>query len=293
LDGNGAAYCWGANDYGQLGDGSTSSRTTPTAVVGGFSFQSLSAGYSHACGVTGAGAAYCWGRNASGQLGDGTTTDRPTPSPVAGGLAFRSVAAGAGHSCALTSAGAAYCWGRNDGGQLGDSTTVDRLEPVAVAGGISFQSIVAGGSHSCGLTAAGVGSCWGDNCCGELGIGPSTPASEHVSVPTPILGGLTFRSITAEDSHTCGVTTTGDAYCWGSDIGNLVGTGALGFYVPEPMAVVGSPLLLSLTTGSAHTCGLTTSGVAYCWGDWSLGQLAVGRPRPEVCATSPVPVAVP
>jgi alpha-tubulin suppressor-like RCC1 family protein len=162
-----------------------------------------------------------------------------------------------------------------------------------VSKGLLFQSIVAGGLHSCGLSGAGVGYCWGDNCCGELGIGPGASGAGNVPTPTAILGGLTLRSITAEDAHTCGVTVTGDAYCWGSDIGNLVGTGPLGVYLAEPRAVVGSPLFMSLTTGSAHVCGLTSSGAAYCWGDWFVGYLAVGRPRPEINATSPVLVSAP
>ncbi len=265
VDSAGAAYCWGYNASGQLGDGSTTNRTSPTAVSGGLVFLNVAPGMHHSCGVATNGVAYCWGSNAHGQLGDGTTTDRLTPTPVGGALDFRSIATGDGHSCGLTASGTTYCWGWNAFGQLGDSSATDRLTAVRVTGGHAFQSLTLGVEHSCGVTAAGVGYCWGQKCCGELGIGTSV-WNDTVYAPRPIVGGLTFRTITAFFEHTCGVTTSGYAYCWGSDIGNLLGTGPLGYYVAEPTAVVGAPLLKSLTTGASHTCGLTAAGSAYCWG---------------------------
>ena len=75
----GAAFCWGENFLGQLGDGTTTDRSSPVLVAGGVSFATVSAGGGHTCGVTAAGAAYCWGNNSDGQLGDGTTINRLTP----------------------------------------------------------------------------------------------------------------------------------------------------------------------------------------------------------------------
>src|SRR2546425_524199 len=133
----GVAYCWGANGSGQLGDGTTTSRSTPVLVQSppGVTSTAVGAGASHAGGVTAAGAAYCWGGNGSGQLGDGTnTTNRLTPVLVQApaGESFKAVTAGAVHTCGVTAAGTAYCWGRNVEGQLGDGTTTDRLTPVRV-----------------------------------------------------------------------------------------------------------------------------------------------------------------
>src|SRR3989454_155827 len=102
----GAAYCWGENIVGQLGDGTTTDRLTPVLVVGGVSFTAVRAGDYHTCGVTAAGAAYCWGNNGDGELGDETTTSRSTPGLVAGGVSFATVsAAGQDHTCGLTTAG--------------------------------------------------------------------------------------------------------------------------------------------------------------------------------------------
>src|SRR5712691_10828720 len=112
LTGAGAAYCWGYNSDGQLGNGSTTSSSTPVAVSGGLSFSALATGAYHTCGLTSTGAAYCWGSNSVGQLGDGSTTSSARPVAVAGGLSFSALAtggSGAGHTCGLTRGGAAYC----------------------------------------------------------------------------------------------------------------------------------------------------------------------------------------
>ena len=131
LTSGGAAYWWGHNVSGQLGDGSTTNRTRPAAVVGGITFASLTAGNAYTCGVTSGGAAYCWGDNSYGALGDGSITNRTRPAAVVGGIPFASLTAGGAHTCGLTSGGAAYCWGHNNWGELGDGSITDRTTPVA------------------------------------------------------------------------------------------------------------------------------------------------------------------
>src|SRR2546426_776837 len=130
----GTAYCWGENGAGELGDGTTTDRTTPVAVLGGLTFAAVSAGGYYTCGVTTGGAGYCWGANGGGELGDGTTTNRTTPVAVLGGLTFAAVNAGFPHThtCGVTTGGAAYCWGANDGGEPGEGTTTRRTSPAAV-----------------------------------------------------------------------------------------------------------------------------------------------------------------
>jgi Tol biopolymer transport system component/alpha-tubulin suppressor-like RCC1 family protein len=218
---SGAAYCWGSNNRGQLGDGTTASRSSPVAVAGGLTFQALSAGADHTCGLTASGSAYCWGGNSVGQLGDGTTTDRLIPVAVAGGLRFQALTAGGYHTCGLTGSGTAYCWGLNEYGELGDGTTATRLSPVPVVGGLTFQALSAGAYHTCGLTASGTAHCWGWNTAGQLGDG----TTDMQLGPVAVVGGLTFQALSAGHYHTCGLTASGAAYCWGYNLYGQLGDG--------------------------------------------------------------------
>jgi alpha-tubulin suppressor-like RCC1 family protein len=230
----GAAYCWGSNAYGELGDGTTVERTSPVAVVGGLTFAGVSAGMFHSCGVTTGGAAYCWGYDGNGELGDGTGTESTSPVAVTGAHTFASVSAGVAYSCGVTTEGAAYCWGANGDGRLGDSSTVDHwASPVPVAGGHRFATVSARFDHACGLSTAGAVYCWGYNGDGELGDGTTTTRAS----PVAVAGGLTFATVGAGANHSCGVTTGGVAYCWGLNTEGELGDGTTGSS-PVPARVV-------------------------------------------------------
>lgn len=219
----GTAYCWGSNG-GSFGDGTSNASLTPVAASGGLSFQTLVVGQGHACALTAAGTAYCWGSNVEGQLGDGTNTQRLTPTPVAGGLVFKAITAGATFTCGLTTAGAAYCWGGNLEKELGDGTQTNSPSPVAVQGGLTFASIAAGGSHVCAITAAGAAYCWGSGTSGQIG---DVTTGGLRGAPAAVSGGLTFANITAGTRHTCGVTTGGASYCWGTNVKGALGDGTI------------------------------------------------------------------
>ena len=306
---SGAAYCWGSNMFGQLGNGTTTSSMTPVPVAGALTFATLSTNVAHTCGVTTSGAAYCWG---SGLLGDGGSA-RSTPVLVAGGLTFASVSAGLSYSCGVTTAGVAYCWGVGDYGELGGASTTAST-PVPVAGGLTFASVSAGGYHSCGLTTTGTAYCWGMNTLGELGVGTTTGPQQCQSgasyacstTPVPVAGGLTFSSVSSGALHSCGMTRSGAAYCWGNDVHDLLGSGAIPFagseqcarmgldqdWYPDtipcsrgPKIVGGGLVLAALSTGGEDwfACGLTSTGDAYCWGG--------DRGTDDLQSTAPVAVA--
>jgi hypothetical protein len=232
-------YCWGDNRFGQLGDGTNTSRSTPGVInvsVIGTAIDIVGSGDGFSCAITADSDAYCWGLNTAGQLGDGTTIDRSSPVAVSGGMRFLSstIAVGAGHACALVSDGSAYCWGRNDFGQLGDGTTVSRSTPVTVSGGIHFTSLAAGGQHTCGVTSAGAAYCWGANVYGQLGSGAVFPSS---ATPVKVAGSNVFASISAGGGHTCALTTTSVAYCWGLNADGQLGDGTrVNRSVPTPVS---------------------------------------------------------
>jgi alpha-tubulin suppressor-like RCC1 family protein len=224
----GAAWCWGAQFGGQLGDGVIATtngdfRTTPTQVLGGITFASISAGGNHNCGLTAAGVAWCWGSNQFGQLGDGTKTNRAQPVQVSGGLTFASISSGERHTCALTANGTGYCWGAFQ--YVGDPNGfTDKTAPAVIPGGMQFSQISAGESHSCAITTAGAAYCWGGNFYGQIGNGASG-SSTTVRPPTAVSGGHTFSRIAAGDNVSCGVTTANALYCWGYNNYGLLGDG--------------------------------------------------------------------
>ena len=156
----GIAYAWGsatdgANNVGQLGDGTIVAKSSPVTVVGGITtWNQLSGGSFHSLGLTSAGIAYAWGEAAAGRLGDGTTTDKSSPVTVVGGITnWTQLSAGTEHSLGLTSAGIAYAWGEALSGEIGDGTAVDKSSPVTVAGGITtWTQVSAGGFVSFGLS---------------------------------------------------------------------------------------------------------------------------------------------
>lgn len=218
---DGTAYCWGGNRYGQLGDGSgvTDYGRAPTPVAGGLTFDRLSAGWRHACGITSEARAYCWGYNFTGQLGDGTNVNRGAPTLVAGDHRFVNLVAFANHTCALTPDAMAYCWGDNYYAQLGDGSRVSSNVPVAVAGG-AFAGLVAAEAQTCGLAATGRAYCWGATWSEESSNGWTIATS-----PAPIESGLLFSAITAGANHLCGLTPNQVAYCWGSNRAGQLGDG--------------------------------------------------------------------
>jgi alpha-tubulin suppressor-like RCC1 family protein len=286
LKSDGAAFCWGRNNAGQLGDNSTNGlpgdrQLSPVAVAGGLGFTRVSVGALHTCGLTANGTAYCWGANSGGQLGDGTTTNRPVPVAVSGGLTFTQITTGGytrGLTCGLTSGGAAYCWGENVSGQLGLGTadTDPHTAPVPVSGGLTFASLAAGASHICGITTAGAAYCWGANVLGSLGDGTQTQRN----APAAVTGGLTFTEIATGgfsnvNAHTCARTNGGQAYCWGDNGAGALGTGTL-VNSAAPVAVTGGLTFTSVTAGLRHTCGRSSAGVVYCWGSNGAGQLGIG-----------------
>ncbi|MDO8671307.1 MAG: chromosome condensation regulator RCC1 [Dehalococcoidia bacterium] len=283
LTSEGGVKCWGYNNRGALGDGTTTSRPTPvdvsgltsgvTAIAAGG--DTISGGGERACGLTSGGGLKCWGYNAFGELGDGTTISSSIPVTVSGlTTGVTAIATGGYHSCALTASGV-KCWGNNGSGQLGNGTTDDSLIPTDTIGLTStVTALAAGGSHACALTSGGGVQCWGSDYFGQLGDGATlTNRTSAVNV-IGLDSGVT--AITTGYAHTCALTSGGGVKCWGYNVDGQLGD-STNTDSSTPIDVVGlSSGVIAISAGDLHTCALTSGGKVNCWGENNNGQLGDG-----------------
>ena len=195
---NDTLRCWGLNDFGQLGDGTTTDRILPNPV-GTATWKAVDAGDSHACAIRSDDTLWCWGFNGNGQLGDGSTNARLSPVQV-GTASWKAVDAGGNHTCAIRSDDTLWCWGYGLSGQLGVGSTVDKLTPTKV-GTATWKSVSTGADRTCGVRAAGPLWCWGKNADGQLGRGSTTPSTSPVQIGTL----TTWKSVVAGPNQSYGL----------------------------------------------------------------------------------------
>lgn len=252
INSNGQVECWGDNQHGQLGDGSTDTISILPVTVSNLSgVKAIAAAGSHTCALTRSGAVFCWGENTSGQLGDGTTLDRGTPVAVTGlpgGIA--KITAGENDSCAITSAGESKCWGKTAG-------------PVPSG---DFQAVAQNQNHACALSGSGAVECWGSNSDGQLGNGSTVASSQPVDV-----SGLTSGAtqIAVGNTFSCALAD-GGVKCWGDNYFSELGDGtSTDHYTPVDVPGLSSGVV-QITTGYNFACALTTSGNVKCWGTIDL-----------------------
>ena len=295
LDPAGSTFCWGVNgaffEYGVSNNEHGGSVQPLQAAPPRLKWLADGIG-THLCGITEERDAICWGRGTFGQLGRGTIGDPGNePAKVNGGIAWEEISVGRITTCGLSVAGDAYCWGFNQFGEVGDSTVPNgqaTLEPRLVLGGFKFKQVVAGWLHACGITTAGAAMCWGGNASGQLGIGTTDTVAHRF--PEPVIGGHTFLQLALGTRYTCGITTNNTAYCWGANgIGQLGDGSTATRMAPESVHTVmkfremaaGSGFATSsnvqppvpLQGGVGHTCALTLTGKAFCWGWNGDGQV--------------------
>jgi alpha-tubulin suppressor-like RCC1 family protein len=223
---SGGVKCWGSNEFGQLGNGTTADSAAPVEVKGlSKGVRGIAAGGGHTCALNGDGGLKCWGSNKYGQLGDGTLENRSAPVDVNGlNRDVNTVSAGAFHTCAIVSGVKLKCWGWNMYGQLGDSTATDRNAPADVlwlAG--TPASVAAGYDYTCALMRTGNLRCWGSNEFGQLGDG--TVAVRHTPVDVQELGDKAL-SLVAGFYTTCALTGGGGIKCWGNNLFGQLGNGS-------------------------------------------------------------------
>jgi alpha-tubulin suppressor-like RCC1 family protein len=257
-----AVACWGLNDKGQLGDGTTTMRTRPVPVTGVTGARWVVVGERHSCALLDDGGVSCWGLNDAGQLGDGTVVSHllAAPADIAGAV---SIDAGPERTCTIVG-DVIRCWGANDVGQLGDGYS--RFDPVEPLGLGPVASLAEDGP--CGLRADGTVACWGRNEAGQLGNG--TTLASPVPVGVPGLGGVV--DVAATGNTVCAALEDGTVRCWGWNGRGQVGDGTR-VNRSTPTQVIGVEGAVAVSLGYAHACALHGDGAVTCWGDNVRGQL--------------------
>ena len=290
----GDVYCWGGGEEGQLGHGSFDNSISPVLVTGGHKFVDLEAGRIHTCAVRADGQAYCWGWDVQGALGDGgpvvgTEENKADPVPVAGNLQFAEVNPGPQSTCGVTGDGAGYCWGLGLFGVLGNGVRGDGdpnmcgrcvKEPIVVRNAPSFQSIDTGGNLSCGVSTDGDLYCWGGSAFPEQPYFTEWMPPDHqgffnIDFPVPVPSDAKFVTNTSGTWTQCALALDGLAHCMALAVNGGPGNGR---YVLTPVAT--DLTFVSLDSGTDqrqrgardHTCGVTTEGRAFCWGQAWVGD---------------------
>jgi alpha-tubulin suppressor-like RCC1 family protein len=271
---------WGDNSFGELGDGTLTTRSLYRDIAAGRDVVQVAAGRTHNLALRSDGTVTAWGDNEHGALGDGTTTGRFTPVQVRGltGV-ITQVAAGEQFSLALRSDGTVWAWGRNDRGQLGRGTTSSgEFVPARVAVLNRVTKISAGRDFALALRSDGIVFAWGVNRFGQLGNG--SMSYSPVSVPAKIPGLAQVTGISAGwDSslatETSGISAVTSVWAWGNNDDGQLGDGTLtGHATPE--RVTGVPVYVAgISAGGQFAAVLGTDGSVWGWGTNALGQLDI------------------
>lgn len=282
-------WCFGANDTGQLGVGTTAVTPEPVRVSAAGELKRkaafvLDAGRAHTCALasgdvdTADPAVYCWGDNNEGQLGDGTSTARSRPVPVL--PQALQIAAGQEHTCAVLPTRTVSCWGRNDVGQLGiGSTGAGEDSPQPVPGLTDVVDLSADDNNTCALDDDGAAWCWGSDTHGQIGDGGGASGTAQSSPVAVVMTGIPggFTQLDVGRRHVCAVAVSGAVHCWGADAAGQLGNGAATADVAQPAKVTaGDREFFSVDAGGDSTCAVSSTGQAFCWGANADGQLGVG-----------------
>ncbi len=273
----GVIKCWGANNRGILGDGTTIERKIPVTVKGIANAVQVSAGGNQTCAVLSDGTVSCWGFGGGGNLGNGTKKSSPVPVQVSG----ITNAVAISDTCALLADGGVKCWGYRPYG-LGDGVTTMSSTPVQVAGITNAVAISTSAFHACALLSDGSAECWGSNIFGQLGDGSTIDSS----TPVPVKGISGATQVSVGQSHTCALLSNRTLKCWGDGLDGQLGTGSKKGS-SGPVFVKSITVAIQVSSADGYTCAALSNGAVRCWGANIFGQLGSGA---KGGSTTPVDV---
>jgi alpha-tubulin suppressor-like RCC1 family protein len=270
-----ALWIWGDNTYGESGDGTNVSKSTPvTTFAGGTNWKSIACGNTRTVAIKTDGTLWTWGKNVSGQLGDNTFVARSTPvTTFAGGNNWKSVASGYEHAAAIKTDGTLWTWGVNGDGRLGNNTTTVINTPVTtILGGNDWKSVAGGNYYTIALKTDGTLWTWGRNSEGQLGDNTAISRSTPV---TTFLGGNNWKSVAGFGFHTVALKTDGTLWSWGRNNYGQLGDNTTTDRSTPVTTFLGGTNWKSIATGGYHTLAIKTDGTLWSWGANISGQLGI------------------
>jgi alpha-tubulin suppressor-like RCC1 family protein len=270
---DGTLWTWGRNLYGQLGDNTVTTRSSPiTTIGGGTTWDKFAGGNYHSIATKTDGTLWTWGYNLYGQLGDNTTDSRLSPiTTIGGGTTWDKVAAGNWHSIATKTDGTLWTWGRNSYGQLGDGTTTSRLSPGTTSGGgTNWDKVGCGQNHCIATKTDGTLWTWGRNLYGALGDNTITAKSSPV---TTAGGGTTWDKVAGGLSHTLATKTDGTLWTWGHNANGQLGDNTTTSRLSPVTTIGGGTTWAKVAGGYNHCVATKTDGTLWTWGNNGLGEL--------------------
>ena len=288
---DGIVWTWGNNGSGQLGDGTTTNRSSPVQVPGLTGVVAVAAGAVSTYAVKSDGSVWAWGGNSYGQLGDGTTTSSSSPVQMQGLSGVVAIAAADWGIYVVKSDGSVWALGWNNYGQLGDGTTTDRSLPVQVPGLSGVVAIAASEFSTYAVKSDGTVWAWGGNFSGQLGDGTTTDQS----LPVRVRGLSGVVAVAAEYSSAFAVKSDGTVWAWGDNFSGQLGDGTT-TNRSSPVQVPGLSGVIAVTSGgnttgvgasTAFSFAVKSDGTVWAWGDNSSGQLGDGT---TISRSSPVQV---
>ena len=277
---DGTLWTWGRNANGQLGDNTTTNRSTPvTTFVGGTNWKQVSGGGYHTSAIKTDGTLWTWGQNSYGQLGDSTTTQRNTPVQVFGSaINWKQVSSGGGHTAAIKTDGTLWTWGLSTSGQLGDPIFLNRNTPIPTStGGTNWKQVSCGDSHTAAIKTDGTLWTWGRNLYGQLGVNDSGTSFYRTTPVTTFAGGTNWKQVSGGAYHTAAIKTDGTLWTWGRNYNGQLGVNDSANRLIPVTTFAGGTNWKQVSSGYKNTAAIKTNGTLWNWGYNLYGQLGVNN----------------
>lgn len=281
----GSLWVWGYGAIGQLGNNSTTDRSSPVQTIsGGTNWRQVAGGSSHTAAIKTDGTLWSWGQGGDGSLGDNTAISKSSPvQTVSAGTNWQQLECGSDHTIAIKTDGTLWLWGRNIYGELGTNDRTSRSSPVqTVSSGTNWKQVVGGNLFTAAIKTDGTLWMWGYNNYGQLGTNDRTHRSSPVQT---VSGGTNWKLVSTGDYYTAAIKTDGSLWSWGRNTYSELGTNNTTNRSSPVQTVSGGTDWKQVSAGRRHTAAIKTDGTLWVWGDNNYGVLGTNN---DIARSSPV-----